>query len=461
MTAEALTRPGDPCRAARPVRIVHLGLGAFFRAHGAWYTAHAADADEWGIVGFSGRSRDLVDRLASQDGLYTLITRGADRDTIEVVPTIMEVHPGTDAAAWLGALASPRVAVVTLTVTEAAYAAGPASVAARLVDGLSARRQADGGPITLVPCDNVTDNASALAEAVRSEAARRGQAGRRDARPGESPTGHVGRRASGQGDTGLLEWIDASVSIVGTVVDRITPRPTPADEEAAAARGYADAAPVVTEPFSEWIISGEFAADRPDWESAGARFVDDLAPYARRKLHLLNGAHSLLAYGGLLRGHVEVADALADDVLAEAVEEWWEEAAVTVGGTTASRADYRGALIERFANPRMHHSLAQIAIDGSSKLRVRVVPVAHAELAAGRRAEAAASIIGAWVAYLRRAGADLVDACRSEVLAAESGPTGDAPRRLIALLDSELADHDDFVAAVSAAARSWDRGIPS
>lgn len=451
MSLVPLARSGHPEWAAAPARIVHLGLGGFFRAHAAWYTAHAADADEWGIVAFSGQSRALVERMAGQDGLYTLTTRAAGRDSIEVVRSVVEVHPGTDTAAWRSTLASPEVAVVTLTVTEAAYATGPASVAERLVDGLAARRRADAGPITLVPCDNVADNAAVLTDAVREVAT------------GRSPTGHdqAGRGRVGRGDTGLVEWIDSSVSVAGTVVDRITPRPTRADETAAAALGYVDAAPVVTEPFSEWIISGAFAADRPDWESAGAQFTDDLAPYARRKLHLLNGAHSLLAYGGLLRGHAEVAEALADDVLAAAVGVWWDEASVTVGGETESQTAYREALLTRFANPRMHHALAQIAIDGSMKLPVRVVPVARAELAAGRSADAAASIIGAWVAFARRTGADFVDVRHSDVRAAASGRFREVPRRLVALLDEALADHDAFVSAVHDAAGSWDRGIPT
>ncbi|HET8931558.1 MAG TPA: mannitol dehydrogenase family protein [Acidimicrobiales bacterium] len=444
MSLSLLARTGHPEWTAAPARIVHLGLGGFFRAHAAWYTAHADDADDWGIVGFSGHSHDLVDRLAGQDGLYTLTTRGNDRDTIEVVPSVVEVHPGTDTAAWRSALASPEVTVVTLTVTEAAYAPGPSSVAARLVDGLVARRRADAGPVTLVPCDNIADNASTLADAIRTTAARLGGVDL-----GDRAHGEIGR-----GDVGLVEWIDSSVRVVGTVVDRITPRPTPADEAAAAALGYVDAAPVVTEPFSEWIISGTFAADRPDWESAGAQFVDDLAPYARRKLHLLNGAHSLLAYAGLLRGHTEVANALADDGLADALRAWWDEAAPVVGGADDAQAAYRRALMRRFANPRMHHALAQIAIDGATKLPVRVIPVARAELAAGRSADAAAMILGAWVTYVRREGANLVDARRDEVLAAAVGPLRDATHRLITLLAPDLADHDDFVGVAFDASES-------
>ncbi len=419
---------------APPPRIVHLGLGGFFRAHTAWYTAHAADAEGWGIVAFTGQSRDLVDRLAAQEGLYTLTTRHPGGDTVEVVPSVVAVHPGTDTGAWRRAVAAASTTVVTVTATEAAYTRGPGSVATRLVDALQARRAADAGPLTVVPGDNLADNGRVLTEAVRAAVDRRGGSG---------------------AARGLGEWIAESVAVVDTVVDRITPRPTAADVAAARSGGYADAAPVVTEPFSEWIIAGTFAAAHPDWASAGARHVDDVTPFARRKLHLLNGAHSLLAYGGLLRGHREVAEALADDALAAAVAAWWDEAAEFVGGAREDRAAYRDALVRRFANPRMHHALAQIAIDGSAKLPVRVVPVARAELAAGRRAEASATILGAWIAFVRRVGADLADARRADVLEAASAPSGDLPRRLLALLDPELADHDDFVAQVADLATAW------
>lgn len=413
------------------MRIVHLGLGAFFRAHGAWYTAHATDAHEWGIAGFTGSSDELPAQLTKQDGLYTLTTRGLDGDLIEVVPNIVQAHPGSDAAAWRASVADPSVEVITLTVTEAAYTPGPASVAARLVEGLDARRAAGSGPVTIVPCDNVADNGVVLRRLVLDEVDRRG-------------------------DGALVDWIEESVGVVSTVVDRITPRPTDADVAAAATAGWADAAPVVTEPFSEWILSGDFASRHPDWASAGARFADDLGPFARRKLHLLNGSHSLLAYAGLNAGHTTVAEAISDDRLREMVETWWDEAAATVGGTAEERDAYRSALRERFANSRMHHRLAQIAIDGSTKLPQRIVPVAKAELAAGRDAGASAQVIGAWIAYVRRVGTDLVDARRNEVATTElSGRAADDPRRLIGLLDIELADHDDFVAQVADRADAW------
>ncbi len=425
MTPIRLARGSDPEWAAPPARIVHLGLGGFFRAHQAWYTAHADDAAKWGIAAFSGRSTDLAERLAAQHGLYTLTTRGPDADGIEVIPNLVTTRPGTDVEAWRTAVANPEVTVVTLTVTEAAYVPGPASLAARLLDGLDARRRADAGPITLVSCDNVADNAGVLAGLVCTAAEQR--------------------------DPELAEWIATSLRVVGSVVDRITPAPTAADVEAAAHHGYVDAAPVVTEPFAEWILSGSFAAARPAWETAGATFTDDLGPYTRRKLHLLNGAHSLLAYAGLLRGHTEVAGAIADPILGELVEAWWDEAAGLVGGDSAAIHAYRAALVERFSNDRIHHRLAQIAIDGSTKLPMRIVPVAADRLARGRAAPMAATVIGAWIAYVERADDRVADVhaprLHDAITRSDMGERG-VTRRLVDLVAPELSADPDFVAAV-------------
>lgn len=432
MNPRRLRRTDRPRWAAPPARVVHLGLGAFFRAHQAVYTAHAADADRWGITAFTGRSHDLPDRLATQDGLYTLTVRGPDADRVEVIPSVVGTHPGADTAAWKSALSSPVVTALTLTVTEAAYRPGAGSIARRLIGGLDARRRADAGPITIVPCDNVADNATVLRTLLLETAART--------------------------DPHLVEWMARSVSVVGTVVDRITPAATAADVDAAAVHGWVDAAPVVTEPFSEWVLAPTGpVGPLPDWASAGAVFVDDPGPYARRKLHLLNGAHSLLAHAGLLRGHTTVAEAIDDPELRGFVEAWWDGAGEFVGGSPADRRAYRAGLIERFANPRMGHRLAQIAVDGSVKMAVRIVPVAAAELAAGRDARSAATIVGAWVAFVRRAGSELVDARRDEVLEALAGGGSDAVRRAVALVDPRLADDRDFAGAVLEAVAFFER----
>ena len=436
---------------APPVRMVHLGLGNFFRAHQAWYTAQSPDASSWGIAAFTGRSAQLAEALGSQDGLYTLVTRGADGDRFDVLGSVVRAHPAGDHEAWLGYLADPAVVLVTLTVTEAGYVRAPdgaldlddqgvsADVAAlrgdprapvrtapgRLVAGLLARRAAGAGPLTVVPCDNLPDNGTAVHGVVTDMA----QAV----------------------DPGLLPWLDQTVSFVTTMVDRITPRTTADDVRAVAeATGADDAAPVVTEPFSEWVLSGSFPGGRPQWEDAGATVTDDVAPYEQRKLWLLNGAHSLLAYAGSVRGHETVADAIADPQCRQDVVQWWSEASPHLPLAEKEVEEYRSALLERFENPRIRHLLAQIAADGSQKLPVRVLPVLRRERAAGHLPSGAVTVLAAWVAHLRGAGgAPVQDPRADELVPLAGGPLEEAVPALLWALDSSLAT-DGVVRAVAA-----------
>jgi len=403
----ALTRV-DFGTAPAPVRIVHLGLGAFHRAHQAWWTGAVDPHNEWGIAAFTGRSPAAAVPLARQDGLFTVIERGAERDTASIVSSIVEAIDGARVD-WLAELvASPQTALVTLTVTESGYGTGPNGPLARLVTALDARRSSTGAPIAVVPCDNLAGNGDVARAGILQLAEQRGGA--------------------------LAEWIADRVSFVSTSVDRITPQPTDADRDTAERlTGWADAAAVVTEPFHDWVLSGDFPAGRPEWEAAGARFVADVGPYERRKLWLLNGAHSLLAYAGQLRGHRFVADAIADPVCLEAVLAFWVEARRTLADESLDLDAYCDALLERFENRRMRHQLAQIAADGETKLRLRVVPTARAERAAGREAGGCAVAIAAWIAL------------------AGAGVSGGDIRSLVARLDPDLGDDSAFVATVASA----------
>jgi fructuronate reductase len=431
-----------------PIRIVHLGLGAFHRSHQAWYTHRAGDAADWGIAAFTGRRPDAALALAEQDGLFTLVERADGGDFFEVVGSIVEAVDGADVQRLAELVAAPRTAVVTLTVTEAAYRLGPdgqldrsaSDVVAdlallasgsghpttplgRLVFALAARRAAGGGPLAVVCCDNLSSNGAVARNAV------------------------VG--IAGAWAPQLAAWIEDNASFVSTSVDRITPRTTDADLEAVAAScGYRDTSPVVAEPFANWVLSGDFPAGRPRWEDAGAVFVDDIEPYENRKLWLLNGAHSLLAYCGQLRGHTTVAEALTDPACRKAVEAFWDEAETSLGGAEGNAANlqipaYRQALLARFGNARIAHHLAQIAMDGSAKLRMRAVPVLRAERAAGRSGAAAALMIAAWMDFTARA-VTVQDPLAVEIAAANrlGGPEGSGRERvraLLALVDPALA----------------------
>jgi fructuronate reductase len=434
-----------------PVRIVHLGLGNFFRAHQAWYTASAPDAEEWGIAAFTGRSAKLADELAAQDGLYTLVVRGADGDDFQVLGAVVAAHPGTDVAAWCDYLSRPETAVVTLTVTEAGYRRGPGgglavedpetrteigvlrgeadgalrTVPGRLVAGLAARRAAGAGSLAVVSCDNLPENGAVTARVVTDFAERV--------------------------DPALAAWIVTHVSFVTTMVDRITPETTPGDVRTVAERtGRDDAAPVITEPFTEWVLQGDFPAGRPRWEAAGARFVTDVIPHEQRKLWLLNGGHSLLAYAGSAAGHTTVAEAVADPVCRGWLDEWWDEAARHLPLPAGEIADYRAALLERWANPRIQHRLAQIAADGSQKLPIRILPVLRAERAEGRLPGGAIRVVAAWIAHLRGAGAPVKDAAAEAFVAAAAESVG----AVLGLWDGELAGDHDLVAAVESALES-------
>jgi fructuronate reductase len=449
-----LSRTAGQGRPAAPVRLVHLGLGNFYRAHQAWYTDRAPDAGDWGYAAFTGRRAELADALNAQEGLYTLITRAADGDRFEVLSSISRAHAGADHEAWLGYLASPQVRAVTITVTEAGYVRGPEggldrdrdqvqadaqalrqdlgavvrTAPARLVAGCAARRQGDGGPLTVVPCDNLPGNGAVVARVVRDLAE--------------------------LVDPGLADWIAGSVSYVTTMVDRITPRTTPEDVRTVAeATGLHDSSPVGTEPFSEWVLAGSFPGGRPGWDAAGATITHDIEPYEHRKLWLLNGGHSLLAYAGSILGHQTVAEAVADETCRGWLEAWWSEASRYLSLPEADLTAYRGALLDRFANPRMHHRLAQIAADGSQKLPVRILPTLRQERAAGRLPHGAVRVLAAWVCHLRGAGAPVNDARADQVLPLADGPLPQAVPRVLEALDPTLADDGELVAAVVAHAQ--------
>lgn len=457
LTRAALAAVDSTRAQAAPVRIVHIGLGVFHRAHQACYTDRAADAAQWGVAAFTGRRPQAAHELARQDGLYTLIERGGDHDEAAVVSSIVAALDGGDLARLLEFLSSPSTAIVTTTVTEAGYrldptgqpnaddpvlaadmryiaaaaaradllgqAGGePGSALGRLLLGLEARRRAGGGPIAIVPCDNIPSNGAFIASGLVAIASR------------------IGAELAG--------WIDANVSFVSTSVDRITPKTTPADlRSATVLTGWQDRAAVVTEPFKDWVLSGEFPAGRPAWESAGARFVNDIEPFERRKLWLLNGAHSLLAYAGLRRGHETVAQAMADPRCLDRLQDFWDEAERQLPAEQLNLGAYRAALLERFGNPRIAYLLRQIATDGVAKLRVRIAPVVLAERSHGRDGAASLVALGSWLALIL-GGADLPDTEAAAIAAASSKPRRAAIDALVSLVEPRLVEDRSVMAAL-------------
>lgn len=463
-----LTRPGAAARSGRSfdrasVRVAHIGLGAFHRAHQAWYTDVSDDANEWGIRAFSGRSPHAAEELAAQDGLYALIERSGDGDEITLVDSVVDAVDGARVDRLVETLAAPATSLVTLTITESGYALdaqhrpdltrddvaadvawlrnnlgsadfdfsdAPRTALARVLVGLEGRRRAGAEPLSVVSCDNLPSNGELTQTALRSLA-----------------------ELASAPET--LAYLDEHISFVATSVDRITPKTTREDIAVVqATTGWKDRTPVVTEPFRDWVLSGEFRAGRPAWERAGAQFVDDVEPFERRKLWLLNGAHSLLAYAGAARGHATVAAAIADATVRSWVEEFWTEAVRHLPEKQLDLDGYRAALLDRFDNGRIQHLLEQIGQDGTTKLRVRVAPVLLAERGAGNAADASVRTLGAWIA-LARAGRLPADRIGSALQDAAQLPGEAAIVALLGLIDPRLVEDPAVVTAVSRAAADF------
>lgn len=412
-------------------RIVHIGLGAFHRAHQAWYTARVDRKQEWGIVAFTGRSADAAAKLSSQDGLYTLITRDANGDSYQIIDSIVRAEDGNDTEAFVEVVANSQTAIITLTITEAGYGMdalghvdtnNPPAALHRLAVALETRRRANGLGIAVVSCDNMPSNGSLLKIAMSDLFSTFGPE--------------------------ALAWLNEKVSFVSTSIDRITPKTVESDLALVEqATGWQDSAPVVTEPFSDWVLEGEFPLGRPQWERAGAKFVENIEPFENRKLWMLNGSHSLMAYLGQLRGHETVAEAIADDFCREQVEAFWDEAANHLKEPGLDIPKYRSALIDRYQNPRIAHRLGQIAIDGATKLRVRVAPVAKAEIANARTASACATAIAAWVDYVLK-NEKVPDSQIEEITRALKGDKAGVEQRLVSVIDLQLANDQKFMALV-------------
>ncbi len=385
-----------------PAGIVHLGLGAFFRAHGAIYIAEAMakSGGDWGVVGVSLQSPGTRDRLAPQGWAYTALELAPDGERPQVVTVLRDVLVAPEnPQAVLDAMAAPAVRIVTLTVTEKGYChepstgrlnrahpdiahdlenPSPKSAPGFLVRALQARRAAGLQPFTVLCCDNLPENGRVVRGVVLELA--------------------------GLIDPALAGWIEAEGAFPATMVDRIVPATTAADlDRLAAACGYRDEAPVMHEPFRQWVIEDDFVdAARPDLGAVGAQLVGDVTPFEHMKLRMLNGTHSSLAYLGYLAGYETIADTVADPAFSDFVRGLWRDEiipaltpppGVDLGG-------YADALHARYANPRVRHRTWQIAMDGSQKLPQRILGTITEARAAGRKVPGLTLAVAAWMRYV-------------------------------------------------------------
>jgi len=380
-------------RAAQAAGIVHIGIGAFHRAHQAVYTDDAMNAGDrdWAIIGVSLRSADVAAQLNPQDGLYTVSARSVAGSELRVVAAVQQVLVASDnPQAVVDAIAAPTTHIVSFTVTEKGYlrrldgsldlaaAIGGSSLYRFVAAGLAARKAAGLSGLTLLSCDNLAGNGAVLRRLMREYLA------------AYHPD--------------LSAWFDGECTCPATMIDRIVPATADADRAAVeAALGARDEGAVVTEGFSQWVIENDFAGPRPRWDKVGAEIVADVAPYETAKLRMLNGAHSALAYIGLGKGHEFVHQAIADPAIRPVIERLMrDEAAPTIDAAPGQDLSaYAAALLDRFANPALNHRLAQIAMDGSQKIPQRWLETLAWHQKRGARCPALETAIAAWIAFLR------------------------------------------------------------
>lgn len=400
-------------RAAQAAGIVHIGIGAFHRAHQAVYTDDTMRAGErdWGIVGVSLRSPGVAAQLNPQDGLYTVSTRSAAGTGLRLIGAVQKVLVAADEPqAVIDAIAASTTHIVSFTVTEKGYlrrsdgtldldaAKGPSSLYRFIGAGLSARKAKGLPGLTLLSCDNLANNGAVLKALMRQYLAV------------EYPV--------------LVDWFDRECRCPATMIDRIVPATTDADRAAIEAElGVRDEGAVVTEGFSQWVVEDDFAGPRPRWEQVGAQLVADVAPYETAKLRMLNGAHSALAYIGLGAGHDYVHQAIVDPAIRPLIERLMrDEAAPTIDAAPGQDLSaYADALLERFANPALHHRLIQIAMDGSQKIPQRWLETLAWHQARGARCSSLEAAIAAWIAFLR-SDHPIDDPLADRLRAAAAGP---------------------------------------
>lgn len=388
-------------RAGVGVGQVHLGVGAFHRAHQAVFTEGAIEAagGDWGVVGVSLRSSTAQDQLGPQDGLFTVGTRAGEDEDFRLIGNVQRVVTAPrDPAAAMAALTDPNVHVVTLTITEKGYGLDPAtgelmteagdvasdlfspraprSAIGVLAEAIRQRREAGAPPLTVASCDNLPSNGARVASALRQYADRL--------------------------DPALAAHVEADIACPETMVDRIVPATTEDDlDRVAGVLGLRDEGYVKTEPFLQWVIEDRFAGPRPAWERAGAMIVPAVAPYETAKLRLLNGPHSAIAYLGYLSGHDFVHEVMADDALGPFVTALMdEEIAQTVAEPEGMPLDaYAGDLRARFRNSALQHRTWQIAMDGSQKLPQRLLNTIRDRIDEGAPYDRLALAVAGWMTY--------------------------------------------------------------
>jgi mannitol-1-phosphate/altronate dehydrogenase len=424
--------------------VVHMSVGSFHRSHQAVYfddLAQRGVSADWGLVGVGLHRREMGEVLAAQDGLYTVVARGRRSDDARVIGVITRYLFAPDRRdGVLDALADERTSLVTLTITAGGYKLHPATGAfmaddpqvladiaepghpctalGYLVEALDRRRRAGRPPFSVLSCDNLPGNGAVTRTAVVAFARMR--------------------------DERLARWIEDRVAFPSSMVDRITPKTTPADcEMVERAFGVRDRWPVMTEPFSQWIVEDDFADGRPPLDEVGVQFVSDVRPYALMKTRLLNASHSALGYLGWLGGHRRTVEAMADppfrSFIARMMLEEIAPLLPAVPGVDLST--YQATLLERLGNPAIGDQLSRLCRNGSTKIPGHVLSSIREARAGGRPHALLTLAVAGWCRYLRGVDEDglplVLDDPAAERLRSLALAGGVDPRAL-------LADHSTF-----------------
>ncbi|HCM62181.1 MAG TPA: fructuronate reductase [Morganella sp. (in: Bacteria)] len=387
-------------------RIVHLGCGAFHRAHQALYTHHVLEKtdSDWGYCEvnlMSAADAALIEGLQSQSMLYTVAEKGAEKTELKIIGSMKEaMHPLIDGIdAIIEKMASPDVSIVSLTVTEKGYCTDPAtgkldpdnalikqdlatpdtpkSAIGYITAALKRRRERGLPPFTVLSCDNVRENGHVAREAVLGLARLQ--------------------------DAALTAWIEDNVTFPCTMVDRIVPAATPETlAEIAQLLGTEDNCAIACEPFRQWVIEDNFVNGRPEWDCAGAQFVQDVVPFELMKLRMLNGSHSFLAYLGYLGGYAHISDTMTNPDYRKAARALMldEQAPTLIMPEETDLVAYADNLIDRFTNPSLKHQTWQIAMDGSQKLPQRLLDPVAWHIADGSDYRRLALGVAGWMRYV-------------------------------------------------------------
>ncbi|HTF98139.1 MAG TPA: mannitol dehydrogenase family protein [Cellvibrio sp.] len=432
--------------------IVHLGIGAFHRAHQAFYTEAVLNqfGGDWGIIGSSLRSASVRDQLVPQDCLYTLVERSGDGENLQVIGAVTDTLVGPEnPAALVSAMAQPSIKIVSLTVTEKGYCHDPAtgnlneshadiihdlknldkpvSAIGFIVAALQQRFEKNQKAFTVLSCDNLPNNGEVLEKVVLQFAQK------------ISPA--------------LADWIKANATFPSTMIDRIVPATSDDDRREIETRlGVRDEGMVVCEPFSQWVVEDKFADGRPEWEKVGVLLVKDVRVFEKIKLRLLNGAHSTMAYTGYLSGFQYISEVMEQPAFVNLVKTYMaREAGETVVAPEGFDIEaYKQQLRDRFSNKALKHRTWQIAMDGSQKLPQRLLETLREQLKGKGNIDILCLGVAAWIRYVsgvdeKGAAIDVSDPLAKELRAACDANQGNPAGMVKAIVSIQKVFGTDLI----------------